>query len=311
MPAYNASAYIREAVDSVLVQRFTDIELLVVDDGSTDGTHRILEDYQHQDVRVRVISQTNQGQSAARNRAIEESRGGFIAFLDSDDRWDPLKLELQIPLFKDKDVGLTFTGVQDIDANGKFIRGPQAWELHRGWILNRLLKSNFICCSSVMLRKSLLEKENLQFVVGRVCEDWLLWCQMSMGGKADFLDTPLVYYRVHAQGTSRNLRRMAEGEMACRRDMVTLLRNGPALGGKDAQTLLESASLGLHSSAYSFACRALREGDLEEGRRHWQESRRFLPLRIGRIWRVATFPLRMLLQMVLNFSLAQRGNSRP
>jgi glycosyltransferase involved in cell wall biosynthesis len=297
MPAYNASAYIREAIDSVLAQRFTDFELLVVDDGSSDDTPRILEAYR--DPRIRVIRQANQGQSVARNRGLEASRGEFIAFLDADDLWDEGKLALQIHLFQDQEVGLAYTGVQDIDEKGRFIRGPEAWAFHRGWILERLLLGNFICCSSVLLRKRLLEENRLRFVVGQDCEDWLLWCQVSMASKADYVPASLVQYRVHAQGWSRNRGRMVVGEMACRRDMAALLQATPSLPGQDVRALLRLARLAVHNSAYSSARRALREGNPEEARKHWNEAMRYLPPRIGHAWRVATFPLKIFRYRIL------------
>jgi glycosyltransferase involved in cell wall biosynthesis len=286
MPAFNASLFIQEAIDSVLAQRRTDWELIVVDDGSTDTTPQILQECRRRDDRIRILRQANQGQSAARNRGIDESRGALIAFLDADDCWDPAKLDLQIPTFQDQEVGLAFTGVQDIDAEGRSIRGPENWQFHRGWILDRLLRNNFICCSSVVVRKSLLEQHNLRFVTGRVCEDWLLWCQVCMAAKADCVDAPLVHYRVHPQGTSRNQRRMIEGEMGCRRDLNAMLQSAPALMGQDLLVLRHAARLELHKAAYHFARQAFRDGDLEATRKHWAEARRTLPFKLGRIWRM-------------------------
>ncbi len=298
MAAYNAAPFLQEAVDSLLAQRFGDWELIVVDDGSTDATPQLLQDYGHRDARIRSLRQSNQGQSVARNRALSESRGEFIAFLDADDRWEPAKLELQIPRFQGPEVGLVFTAVQDIDAAGRCIRGPENWELHRGWILDRLLRNNFICCSSVVVRKSVLETHRLRFAEGRVCEDWLLWCQVCRVAKADCVDAPLVHYRVHPQGTSRNQARMIAGEMACRRDLLAMLRSTSSLPGQDLRGLRRGARLELHRAAYHFARQALREGDAKAARGHWEEAWRSAPWKIGRIWRMIRLRLQLLFHSV-------------
>jgi len=99
IPAFNASWCIRRAVDSVLAQTFTDFELIVVDDGSTDETAEILRSYGDA---LRVVSQPNGGMSCARNAGIRIARGRYIAFLDADDRWLPAKLERQVKLLDDR-----------------------------------------------------------------------------------------------------------------------------------------------------------------------------------------------------------------
>jgi glycosyltransferase involved in cell wall biosynthesis len=88
-PAFNAAPYVRETLDSVLAQTFTDFEVIVVDDGSTDETAAIVDWYAQRDPRVRVVRQANRGIAAARNTAIAHARGRFLALLDSDDLWFP------------------------------------------------------------------------------------------------------------------------------------------------------------------------------------------------------------------------------
>ena len=294
MPAYNAAAYLRSAVESAMAQTFGDLELIVVDDGSTDATPSILAEFQAVDPRVRVITQANQGQSVARNRAIVASRGRFIAFLDADDLWDPCKLERQLPLFQDSNVGLVYSAVEDVDADGRPTRGPEPWDFHKGEILEHLLRSNFICTSSTVLRKSVLEKHGLQFTVGRLCEDWLLWGQLSCHATADFVPETLVRYRVHALGTSRKTTLMREGELACRADLMEAIRSRVGRLALDCARLLRIARLGMHTAYYSFARSALQEGDTDAALKHWKASVRFVPLRFGKVWRVSTFPLRIL-----------------
>ncbi|MBM2835200.1 MAG: glycosyl transferase [Candidatus Brocadiaceae bacterium] len=91
IPTYNRAPYVIMAIESVLAQSYQDYEIIVVDDGSTDGTRDVLEPYRD---RIRYMYQDNKGVSAARNTGIQESRGEWIAFLDSDDEWLPNKLEI-------------------------------------------------------------------------------------------------------------------------------------------------------------------------------------------------------------------------
>lgn len=110
MPAYNAAAYVRRAIDSVLAQTWVDRELLVVDDGSSDGTLDVLAGYGN---RLRVITQANAGPAAARNRGLLEARGRYVAFLDADDWWLPTKLERQVALLDARpDVGFCSTATR-------------------------------------------------------------------------------------------------------------------------------------------------------------------------------------------------------
>src|SRR5690242_3582884 len=96
MPAYNSERFIAEAIESVLAQTYQDLELLVIDDASTDNTLKIVEEYSD-DPRLRIVVQPcNSGPAAARNRATEMASGRYIAFLDADDTWTPVKLSRQI-----------------------------------------------------------------------------------------------------------------------------------------------------------------------------------------------------------------------
>jgi len=97
IPTYNRAPYVTMAIESALAQSYQDYEIIVVDDGSTDGTRDVLEPYRD---RIRYMYQDNKGVSAARNTGIQESRGEWIAFLDSDDEWLPNKLEIQIGYVK-------------------------------------------------------------------------------------------------------------------------------------------------------------------------------------------------------------------
>jgi teichuronic acid biosynthesis glycosyltransferase TuaG len=110
-PAYNAAAFIGQTIDSVRGQRFEDWELVVVDDGSTDGTADLIDEYADRDGRIRLLRQANAGPSAARFRAMRAARGKFFAFLDSDDTWEPEFLQQQMALFREYPDTALVTGV--------------------------------------------------------------------------------------------------------------------------------------------------------------------------------------------------------
>ena len=110
-PAYNAVAFIAQTIEAVRAQTFEDWELVIVDDGSTDGTTDLIAEYQDRDGRIRLLHQANAGPSAARNHAMRQARGEFFAFLDSDDTWDPEYLERQLALFREYPDTHLVTGV--------------------------------------------------------------------------------------------------------------------------------------------------------------------------------------------------------
>jgi len=157
IPAYNAERYIGETLESVLAQTYRDFEVVVVDDGSTDGTREIVRGYGEP---VRLVEQPNSGPAAARNRGVREARGEFIAFIDADDLWLPEKLALQVPLFDDEEVGLVSCRVQLVDGSG---RPHPTYEREKvsGWAFEKLLEGNFIGTSTVVARREALEGAGL------------------------------------------------------------------------------------------------------------------------------------------------------
>jgi glycosyltransferase involved in cell wall biosynthesis len=140
---YNMARYLPLAVKSALGQTYKSIEVLVVDDGSTDDTAGAIAPFLA-DHRVRYCIQENKGQAAAKNHGVQKSRGEYIAFLDADDMWAPEKLELQIPvLSRSKNLGVVYSRFAYIDENGEE-RGLVDGELFRGRISGPLLIRNFI-----------------------------------------------------------------------------------------------------------------------------------------------------------------------
>lgn len=125
MPAHNAGRFIADAVNSVVAQTFSDWELLIIDDCSTDGTEEIAREFARKDPRIRLLRTERPGGGPAvpRNVGIENAAGRFIAFLDSDDIWLPVKLERQLPLFNVKNVAVVFSFYAKMSADGGYHSG--------------------------------------------------------------------------------------------------------------------------------------------------------------------------------------------
>ena len=193
IPTFNRAHVLSRAIDSVLGQSFEDFELLVVDDGSADGTAELMERYGRWHPRVRYLVQSaNAGVSAARNRGMNEACGRLIAFLDSDDEWLPEKLAAQVSFFDEapRDVGLLYGGVRTVGASTWVFR-PKT----RGWIHPNLLERNVIhSTSNVMIRREVFEKiGGFQEQIPAI-EDWDYWIRVAKHFAIDYLEEDQSYY---------------------------------------------------------------------------------------------------------------------
>ncbi|RUR83029.1 glycosyltransferase family 2 protein [Chlorogloeopsis fritschii PCC 9212] len=203
IPAYNAMTYLPETVESVLRQTFTDFEVLIIDDGSSDNIVQWVSELE--DPRVKLISQDNQGVSVARNTAIAHAQGEYLAFLDADDLWAPTKLEKQvICLDRHPSVGLVHTWMVFIDREGKST-GRVMTSNAEGDAKKQLLEKNMVACSSVMVRRCCLQtvggfEPNLHFA-----EDWDMWIRISSHYPFAVIKEPLYYYRQVPNSLSKNL----------------------------------------------------------------------------------------------------------
>jgi glycosyltransferase involved in cell wall biosynthesis len=176
IPSYNRREFLLEAVDSVLAQTYRNWELIVVDDGSTDGTGEALRQY---DGRVRYIHQPNQGVSAARNRGLELAEGEFIAFLDSDDLWLPEKLRIQVGFMDDNaEAHICYTDEIWI-RRGVRVNPRKRHAKHSGAIYPHCLPLCIISPSSVIMRRSLFEEVGAFDPALPVCEDYDLWLRIA------------------------------------------------------------------------------------------------------------------------------------
>lgn len=179
MPAYNASDFIEQALQSAVDQVHADLEIIVVDDGSTDGTSERVREMAERDARIRLIRQANRGVAEARNAAVEHARGTYLAPLDADDVWFPPKIERQVACLEQAgpDAALVYTWWVSIDEEGRIKGTAPQWNFE-GDVLEALTYINFIGNASVpLMRRAAVEAvggydERLREQGGQGCEDW-------------------------------------------------------------------------------------------------------------------------------------------
>lgn len=199
MPAYNCDRFIGAAIESVLGQTHTSHEVIVVDDGSTDNTVQIVKGFGD---KVKLIEQSHSGLPAvARNRAIAASTGGYIAFLDADDLWEPEKLARQIAIFEQHpDVGLVCGNAYHLrpeisDKKTDLYLKPRQGS--SGSVMGDLLRDNFVITSTVMVERELLDQTGFfcEEPWARAIEDYDLWLRAAAMSQLFYLDMPLAVYR--------------------------------------------------------------------------------------------------------------------
>jgi len=206
MPTYNQAQFVGEAVRSVLDQTYQNLELIIIDNYSDDGTEVVI--HGQQDQRIKYYKLANHGIIAAsRNYGIQHAVGEYVAFIDSDDLWYPEKIEKQIALMEnDKDIGLVFTDFKIKAPNVRYegkILGPKDRQIG-GFIYDKLLYANFIISSSSCVRASVL-KEVGGFDEGedfRCAEDFDLWLRLARQCKAAYVPQVLGIYRMHEHNES-------------------------------------------------------------------------------------------------------------
>jgi len=205
MPVYNGADFVVESIQSILNQTFSNFEIIVVDDGSTDHTLEVLTSIE--DERLQVLrNESNLGITQTRNRAMSHARGKYIAVLDSDDLAKPNRLEMQLEFLKTHgDYALVASWAEYIQKDGTRMPGMPLWMMHlpEECTPSMLLFQNFICHSSVMLRASMLSHpvyRNLE-----PSEDYDLWVRLAARYKMTVLPQSLVMYRIHNQNVSKTL----------------------------------------------------------------------------------------------------------
>ena len=191
IPAYNCAEFLPAAIESVLAQTYSDLEIIVIDDGSTDETLSAVTRYLD---RIHFLRQPNKGLPGARNTGIRAARAPFIALLDADDTWLPEKLELQMPRFTDPAVGIVYSDFSVRYADGRqqasyLVNRPLAAE---GYVFEPYIQSRFLFPSTMVLRRELVEACGLFDEQMLACEDIELFARILLRCKVARIDRALM-----------------------------------------------------------------------------------------------------------------------
>jgi glycosyltransferase involved in cell wall biosynthesis len=204
IPNYNYARYLDQAVKSVLAQSYENVELIVVNNGSTDNSLEVLGNYRH---KIRLINQPNLGQSGARNSGLSLSSGEFIAFLDADDYWEPTKLEMQISLMTDS-TQLVYCGISPFRDPGN-VKLQSVLPKYRGSCSNYFVDlpgASIVLSgeSTALFSRELLLKVGLFDVELNSTAGWDFFRRCSRFTNFDFVSAPLVNYRLHSSNMSNS-----------------------------------------------------------------------------------------------------------
>jgi glycosyltransferase involved in cell wall biosynthesis len=190
IPTYNRRSLLARAINSVLEQSFKNFELIVIDDGSCDGTKELIE--QQFSEKLIYFKQENRGVSNARNRGVEMSCGEWVAFLDSDDYWHPDKLKQQIS-FLQKNVAIKALQTQEFwRRKGKIVNPLQRYSKPQGWIFEESLKVCTISPSSLIISKTVFIDLGGFDEELKVCEDYDLWLRLTPNYRVELLEQSLI-----------------------------------------------------------------------------------------------------------------------
>lgn len=216
IPTYNRARIIRKALDTALAQTYENIEIIVVDDGSTDDTETALADYAD---KIRYIKQSNQGASAARNHGIREARGKYIAFLDSDDQWLPHKLERQVALMESQP-DLSFVACLSTVEK----RSYAGYEDHATQFIRFIIQPFTQNMTRYVVRRDCFEKHGYFDPSIQGPEDWELWLRLLKSGcRFGYVPEPLMIYVTSDDSISSRPYAMLSGEKIIRQRYVNTL----------------------------------------------------------------------------------------
>ena len=268
VPAYNAERFIAATIESALAQDFDPLEVVVVDDGSSDRTRDVVQSLGAS--RVRLLSGPNRGVSAARNEGVRASAGEYVAFLDHDDLWEPSKIRRQVEVFEsDRRAALVFTQARTVTAGSRGDDGELVPVIDdpRGFFgkaYENLVHWNYIPLSAVMVRRSVLRGLEGPFDTRyTLSEDWDLWLRIAAGlsdGGVAFIAEPLTRYVIQP---GRATSRMADLRLEDLAIFETQIRANPWLVVSDPARVRETRYR-LHKEA---AWWLLAEGRAREARR--------------------------------------------
>ena len=223
IPVFNGEKTIRETIDSVLEQTFTDFELIIINDGSKDQTLRVISSFK--DDRITVYSYPNANQAVSRNRGLSHASGEFIAFLDADDLWTPDKLKTQLEaLWDNPQAVLVYSWNNLINESGQFLRRG-CFVNAVGNVYRKLLLTNFLeNGSNPLIRRQALREVGGFEATLTPAEDWDMYLRLAAHYPFVVIPSPQVLYRVSSQSASTHVSKM---EAACLKVIERALKEAP------------------------------------------------------------------------------------
>lgn len=283
IPTYNMAHFVVDAVQSALRQTYSPMEVIVADDGSTDNTREVLRPF---DSCIKYLHHPNRGLPATRNRAIREASGELIAFLDADDQWHPDKLARQWEVLKaNPEVGLVHTGALLLDQETGRTTEPQNSPRDCvGHCLPQIFGFSRVYISSVLLRREVLGPGDAFDETLRSCEDWDLWLRLAPQVAFEFVNQPLLLYRLHGTNMTRNEVVIAKYGLAVLRKAID---NTPTLrkqiGWLTVERRLAKARRRLATAYFSAGYDYYDRGALPEAKQAFGHSLMHFP------WKTATW----------------------
>lgn len=211
MPAYNSERYIKETIESVLKQTYKNFELIIVDDNSSDNTYEVIDKFSKIDNRIKKFKLSNNfGAAKARNLALKNSKGRFIAYLDADDIWYDEKIEKQVKFMLDNNYGFSCTSYEVIDDSGKSLNKfiIMAEELdYKGFLINNLIQTVGVIVDTQIVSRELLKMPNM-----RRRQDAATWLQVLKQGYSCYgMNNILAKYRRTKGSLSSNKFKAVKG----------------------------------------------------------------------------------------------------
>lgn len=283
IPTYNYASFLGEAVQSVLDQTYTDFEIVIIDDGSTDNTRDVVGNFQ--DSRIRYIYQENRGLSAAENAGIKASRGRYIALLGADDIWLPQNLEPKVKLLDTRpEIALVCSDAYYFDSDTGYILG-KLWreKPFYDWcdpqravkypLKELLYRGCFIQPMTALVRREAFDEVGLFDESLKTFDDWDMFARIVRRYPIDVVDSPLVKIRRHGDNMSTSDEKMYPGEYIVLRKALRTY----SLSGEEIKLVKNRQKL-LAPNLLRYGRNAVRSGKISEGRKALIYSLRLKPL---------------------------------
>lgn len=287
VPAYNAKATIAAAIQSVLDQTYPAHEIIVVDDGSTDGTGDVVR--QTFGDRVTLITQANSGVAEARNRGMAAASGEFVQFLDSDDMLAPDKLRRSVDACLSTGCDVSYSQAVFVEADGVTPHPIQFPTLPSGdvllaWLTGTMANGSFGVASSMFVRRETLMATGAFEKACTPCEDWDMWIRLATTAQFAALNAPLVIYRVSPSGLSRHQLNMAKGRLT----VIRRARQLAAVQTRLSQKALDALEAGRW---HLYAIRLWENGQRSEARTAFQTANALAYSSVRRLYALMSYML--------------------